>query len=81
MFGLPKDSTGTVQYRGLLSNGGMNPEQKRVLLKAKGALYLDQLAQKKWDRFWSLSLGLVGGVLGGVVTAWLKQLLFTSNTN
>jgi hypothetical protein len=73
MFALPKGSSGAVQYLGIKSHGDVNPEQERVFLKAKGALYLDQYAQKHWDRLWSFASGFVGGVLAALVTALLKR--------
>ena len=75
MFTLPKDSSGAVYYLDIKSQGNVNPEQERVFLRAKGALYLDQLAQKHWDRLWSLAYGFIGGVLGALVTALLKRQL------
>jgi hypothetical protein len=73
MFTLPKDSSGTVHYLGIKSHGNVNPEQERVFLKAKGALYLDQYAQKHWDRVWSFASGFMGGVLAALLTALLKR--------
>jgi hypothetical protein len=73
MFTLPKDSSGTVHYLGIKSHGNVDPEQERVFLKAKGALYLDQFAQKHWDRVWSFASGFMGGVLAALLTALLKR--------
>lgn len=79
MFTLPKDSSGTVHYSGVVSpygvrsHGSVDPNLERVFLKAKGALYLDQFAQKRWDRFWAFLSGAVAGVMVGVVLATLKK--------
>jgi hypothetical protein len=72
MFTLPKGPDGVVHYLGINSSGGLNPDQERVFLKAKGALYLDQHTQKFWDRLWSLAFGFIGGVLATVVASWVK---------
>lgn len=72
MFTLPKGPDGTVCYRGISSSGSLNPNNERVFLKAKGALYLDQHTQKVLDRLWSLALGFIGGVLATVVASWVK---------
>jgi hypothetical protein len=75
MFGLPKDPDGSTQYLHIVSSGSVDPTNERIFLKAKGALYLDQMAQKSHDRVWSFILGLAGGVAGSLATAWLKQYL------
>jgi len=81
MFTLPKDSSGAVHYhgvpspRGVRSHGNVDPDQERIFLKAKGALYLDQFAQKRWDRFWAFLSGAVAGVTVGLVLAGLRKKL------
>jgi hypothetical protein len=72
MFTLPKNVDGTVHYLGSRTSGGLDPEKLRVFLKAKGALYLDEQAQKFWDRLWSFVLGVSAGLLIAVGAAWLK---------
>jgi hypothetical protein len=67
MYTLPKDSSGVVHYQGVRSSGNVDPDRGRVFLKAKGALYLDQFAQKRWDRFWAFLSGVVAGVIVGVI--------------
>src|SRR5207253_696942 len=52
MLTLPKDADGVVHYRGIESRGSIDPLKQGVFLRAKGALYLDELGQKVWDRFW-----------------------------
>ncbi len=81
MFTLPKDSSGVVHYQGVASPhgvrsyGNVDPDQQRVFLKAKGALYLDQFAQKRWDRFWAFLSGSVAGVVVGLALAGLRKKL------
>ena len=72
MYTLPKDDNGVVQYSGVVSPygvrsyGNVDPDQQRLFLKAKGALYLYQYAQKRWDRFWAFLSGAVAGVMVGL---------------
>jgi hypothetical protein len=81
MFTLPKNSNGVVHYHGVgsplgvRSHGDVDPANERVFLKAKGALYLDQFAQKRWDRFWAFISGAVAGVMVGLVVAALEKKL------
>ena len=81
MFTLSKDESGIVHYRdgmspqGVKSSGSVDPDRERVFLKAKGALYLDQFAQKRWDRFWAFLSGAIAGVIVGLVLAALKKKL------
>jgi hypothetical protein len=72
MLTLPKGPEGATHYHGIRSMGSLNPEHERVFLKAKGALYLDELAQKSWDRLWSLTLGFIVGVLTVLAASWAK---------
>ena len=80
MFTLPKDSNGVVHYDGVpspgvTSHGNVDPEEQRVFLKAKGALYLDLFAQKRWDRFWAFLSGVTVGLLVGIVLIVLREKL------
>jgi hypothetical protein len=81
MFTLPKDGSGVVHYhgvpspQGVRSSGKVDPGRERVFLKAKGVLYLDQFAQKRWDRFWAFLSGGVAGVIVGLVLAGLRKKL------
>jgi hypothetical protein len=81
MFTLSKDSSGVVHYhgvsspQGVRSSGNVDPDRERVFLKAKGMLYLDQFAQKRWDRFWAFLSGAVAGVIVGLVLAGLRKRL------
>jgi hypothetical protein len=72
MFTLPKGADGVVHYSGIRSSGSMDPEKQSVFLKAKGGLYLEEQAQKFWDRIWSFVLGFSAGLLTAIATAWAK---------
>jgi hypothetical protein len=72
MFTLPKEADGVVRYSGIKSSGSMDPEKQSVFLRAKGALYLDERAQKFWDRIWSFVLGFSVGVLTAIAATWAK---------
>jgi len=72
MFTLPRGTDGVVHYSGIKSTGSMDPEKQSVFLKAKGDLYLDEQAQKFWDRIWSFVLGFSAGLLTAIATAWAK---------
>ncbi len=72
MFTLPKDAEGVIHYLGTRSSGSINPENERVFLKAKGALYLDEQRKKFNDRLWSFALGLTAGLLAAISAAWIK---------
>ena len=79
MYTLPKDDNGDVYYSGVVSPfgvrsyGNVDTARERVFLKAKGALYLDQYAQKRWDRFWAFLSGAVAGVMVGLALATLRK--------
>lgn len=72
MFTLPKDAAGVVHYLGIRSSGSLNPEKERVFLKAKGALYLDEVRQRFRDRMWSFVVGFSAGLLATVAASWVK---------
>jgi hypothetical protein len=72
MFTLPKDPEGRTQYLGVTSSGSVKPENERVFIKAKGALYLGEIRQKLRDRLWSFVLGFLAGTLVAVASAWFK---------
>jgi hypothetical protein len=72
MFGLPKDERGQRHYLRTTSSGSIDPQNERVFLKAKGALYLDERRQKFRDRIYSFLIGFLGGVLAAVLSAWLR---------
>jgi hypothetical protein len=72
MFTLPKGQHRAVTYTGIKSSGSMDPEKQWVFLRAKGSLYLDERAQKFWDRIWSFVLGFSVGILTAIATAWAK---------
>jgi hypothetical protein len=73
MFTLPRDANGVVNYRGVKSSGDINPAEVRIFLKAKGALYLDQQAEKFWERVWSFTLGFSAGLLVALASAWIRR--------
>ena len=72
MFTLPRGGDGVVHYLGIKSSGSMDPEKQSVFLRAKGALYLDEQAQKFRDRIWSFVVGFSAGLLTAIATAWAK---------
>lgn len=72
MYLVPADASGVVTYQGIRSSGGIDPKNERVFLTAKGALYLDEFWQKRWDRIWSVVIGFATGLLVAVCGAWLK---------
>ena len=75
MFCLPKDANGVVCYNGIRSSGSIDPNNEKVFLKAKGALYLDEYSQKFWDRLWSFIFGFSAGLLASIGAAWLRGVL------
>src|SRR5437773_2998575 len=72
MFTLPKNEHGEIHYLGIESTGSLDPATQHVFMKAKGALYLDEHRRKLRDRLWSFILGFIAGVLGPIVSAWIK---------
>jgi hypothetical protein len=72
MFGLPKNERGEIHYLGIISSGSIDPQNERVFLKGKGALYLDEQRQKFWDRFWFFVLGCAVGVFASIASAWVR---------
>jgi hypothetical protein len=72
LYYMPKDERGDAQYRGIRSTGGLDPKDESIFLKAKGALYLDERRQKRWDRVWFFVLGLIAGVLTSIASAWAQ---------
>jgi hypothetical protein len=73
MYLVPADASGVVTYQGIRSSGGIDPKNERVFLTAKGALYMDEFWQKRWDRIWSVVLGFATGLLVALCGAWLKS--------
>ena len=71
MFALPKDADGVVHYLGIKS-GSIDPDQERVFLRPKGALYLEERVQRFWDRFWAFVLGFSAGLLVAIASSWAK---------
>jgi len=75
MYSLPKNERGERHYLSITTTGSLDPKNERVFLKAKGALYLDERRQKRWDRLWFFLLGLLAGVLSTIASAWVRGLL------
>jgi hypothetical protein len=75
MFTLPRDAHGIIHYLGIKSSGSLDPEKERVFLKSKGYLYLDERAQRSWDRLWSFIAGFSAGCLVAIATAWARKKL------
>lgn len=75
MYLLPADTSGAVNYLGIRTSGSLDPKKEQVFLTAKGALYLDEYRQKRWDRLWSVVLGFATGLLVAVCAGWLKNRL------
>ena len=63
MFTLSKNSEGEVEYMGIKSTGGILPENEKVFIKAKGQLYLAELAEKSRERIVSFVLGFLSAML------------------
>jgi hypothetical protein len=75
MYLVPADANGVVRYRGVETAEAHDPKEVWVFLTAKGALYLDELRQKRWDRIWSIVIGVTTGLLVGVGAGKVKSLL------
>ena len=73
MYLRPPEADGVIRYMGVTTTGGLDPKRERVFLTAKGALYLDEFRQKRWDRIWSVALGFATGLLVAVCAAWVKN--------
>lgn len=71
-WSLPTNKSGDVEYNGIIYHGQFDTKVERIFLKAKGALYLDEIFQKRKDRIITFVLGLVTGVIGASVSAWLR---------
>ena len=48
MLRLPQDENGVVAYNGITSKGSLSAREKRVFIRAKGQLYLEENA-RKWE--------------------------------
>jgi hypothetical protein len=73
MYLIPADANGVVSYQEVRSSGAHDPKEVRVFLTAKGALYLEEFWQKRWDRIWSVVLGFTTGLLVAVGAGWVKS--------
>jgi hypothetical protein len=62
---LKKKEDGSVAPAAVFFDGS----KENVFLKAKGALYLDEIRKKRWDRFYSLLFGVLLAICG----LWLKS--------
>jgi len=75
LFTVPKNAAGESHYLGIISSGGLNPDNEHVFLKVKGALYLDEHAQRFWDRLWTFILGFSGGLLLALAVPSIKGVM------
>jgi hypothetical protein len=75
-----KDSNGECHYQGTDFRCGIPPEHCRVFLKAKGSLYLDELAEKKAERRFTIIIAVVSAILGALFTAWFTTLFPSPKT-
>lgn len=55
---LERDNNGNIKYKGITSSG-CSFNEETVFIRAKGALYLDELKQKRIDRVISFALGFL----------------------
>jgi len=46
---IPRAADGSVEYHGVRMTGRIDPDWKRVFLKAKGSLYLEERTEKRGD--------------------------------
>lgn len=67
MLRLPRNKNGEVEYNGVTSSGSMNAQDERVFIKAKGQLYLEEIARKWEER----AVYVLLGILVTVFTQWL----------
>jgi len=72
MYTLPKNEKGDIEYMGSTSRGSINPEDERVFLKAKGALYLDEQRSKFRERIYSFLIGIIVGIVAASFSAWIR---------
>jgi len=72
MWTLPKDAQGHRKYLDIKSQGSIDPNDERIFIKAKGALYLDEKRQKRRDRLLQFLIGFVTASLVALLTLWLK---------
>ncbi len=73
MCTLPKNQNDTVEYMGIRSHGGIKPENERVFLKAKGALYLDERRSRFWERIYLIIIGVAIGLIVATFSAWIRS--------
>jgi len=69
---LPTSSDGSVEYRGVRSTGRIDPDWKRVFLKAKGALYLAEQTEKRTDRLFTILIAVFSASLAALLASWRK---------
>lgn len=74
LFSIPRDGNGEMRYMNIVSSGSINPNNERVFLKAKGALYIDEFRTKRRDRIYTLVAGFASGALLALLGAWLRSL-------
>lgn len=75
-FALPKDKDGVIVYShptvgSIKSIGNLSAVRERVFLKAKGALYLDDIVEKRKERWFVWAVAIVAAAVGSGLTALL----------
>jgi hypothetical protein len=66
---LKKKEDGSVAPAAIFFDGGKH----HVFLKAKGALYLDEISKKRWDRFFSFFVGIMIGFCMIAFKWWIEK--------
>jgi len=65
---LKKKDDGSVAPAAIFFDG----RNERVFLKAKGALFLDEIRKRRWDRFYSLLFGVLLAFCGLWLKSWFE---------
>ena len=66
---LKKKPDGSVAPAAIFCDG----TREHVFLKAKGALYLDEIRKKRWDRFFSFLVGVLVGLSTLTFKSWIDK--------
>jgi hypothetical protein len=72
MFTLPKGPDGTVTYLQIRSSGNADPKGESVFLKAKGALYLEEIDAKRRERLFTIIVAILSAYLAAWFTVRVK---------
>lgn len=67
MLSLEQKNGEAPEYNGIISTGSLSPDNEKVFLKSKGALFLAELTEKRRDRLVYFLLGLISGITALVV--------------